>query len=132
VPGYHIAVGVVEHGDRLLITRRPPSGLLGGLWEFPGGKVRDGESPEEACRREIAEEVSLSVEVGARIARVKHAYTHFKVDMDVFRCRYTGGEVTLNGPTDFRWVVMEELEEYAFPRANHKFIPLLRDTPETP
>jgi A/G-specific adenine glycosylase len=127
VPHYHVAVGVVEDGDRMLITRRPPSGLLGGLWEFPGGKVRDGETAEQACQREIAEEVSLSVEVGDFVGRVRHAYTHFKVEMDVFRCRYAGGEIELNGPTDFRWVVHEELEEYAFPRANHKFIPLLRD-----
>lgn len=131
IPQYHVAVGVIEDGDRVLITQRPQSGLLGGLWEFPGGKVRSGESAEEACRREIAEEVNLTVEVGAFVGRVRHAYTHFKVEMDVFRCRYTGGKISLNGPTDYRWVVLEELDDYALPRANHKFLPLLRDGDDT-
>jgi A/G-specific adenine glycosylase len=127
VPEYHVAVGVVEDGDRVLITRRPQSGLLGGLWEFPGGKVQSGETAAEACRREIAEEVNLDVEVGEFVGRVRHAYTHFKIEMDVFRCRYRGGTVVLDGAIDHRWVVLEELDNYALPKANHKFIPLLRD-----
>ena len=100
--------------------------MLGGLWEFPGGKVTDGETPEEACRREIREEVNLEVEVGERVARVKHAYTHLRVEIEVFECRYAGGEVRLNGPTDHRWILLEETTRYAFPKANHKFIKLLR------
>ena len=130
IPEYRVAVGVVQDDDRVLITKRPRSGLLGGLWEFPGGKIREGETAREACRRELAEEVSLVVEVGELVTRVRHAYTHFKVEMDVFRCRYDGGEVTLKGPTDYRWVVLDELAQYAFPRANHKFIPLLRERSE--
>ena len=129
VPTQKIAVGVVRRDGRVLITRRAESGMLGGLWEFPGGKVADGETPEEACRREIREEVSLDVEVGERVARVKHAYTHLRVELEVFECRYAGGEVRLNGPTDHRWILLEETGRYAFPKANHKFIKLLRQEP---
>jgi A/G-specific adenine glycosylase len=132
VPSYQVAVGVVEDGDRMLITRRPPEGLLGGLWEFPGGKIEKDETPEQACVREIAEEVSLDVDVVEFVTRVRHAYTHFKVELDVFLCRYKGGKVALNSATDYRWITREEFEQYAFPKANHKFIPFLLDDARDP
>jgi A/G-specific adenine glycosylase len=79
VPKYHIAVGVIRKDDRILITRRQDDGLLGGLWEFPGGKVRRGERPEDACAREIKEEVNLTVDVTDYLTHVDHAYSHFKI-----------------------------------------------------
>ncbi|HEU4363866.1 MAG TPA: A/G-specific adenine glycosylase [Candidatus Krumholzibacteria bacterium] len=127
VPTQRIAVGVVARDERVLITRRAESGMLGGLWEFPGGKVGPDETPEEACRREIREEVNLEVEVDERVARVTHSYTHLRVEIDVFACRYAGGEVRLDGPTDHRWILLEETANYAFPKANHKFLKALRD-----
>jgi A/G-specific adenine glycosylase len=126
IPQYHIAVGVVFKNDRVLITRRKAEGLLGGLWEFPGGKIRDGESAQEACIREINEEVNLSVHIDRHLAQIKHAYTHFKIVMEVFCCRYKSGRVKLNGPVAFRWIGFDEFKKYPFPRANHKFIPLLK------
>ena len=126
VPEYRIAVGVVCRNDRVLITRRKNEGLLGGLWEFPGGKIAADEDPAVACVREIKEEVNLHVQAGEHLARVKHAYTHFKIVMDVYRCRYLSGRVKLNGPVDFRWISIAEIERFAFPKANHKFFPQLR------
>jgi len=124
-PQFHIAVGVVFKGDRVLITRRKAAGLLGGLWEFPGGKIKQGESVETACIREIKEEVNLKVRIDSHLTRIKHAYTHFKIIMEVFCCRYVSGKVKLNGPTAHRWIRIEEYKNYPFPKANHKFIPLL-------
>ncbi len=126
VPTVRVAIGVVRKGDRLLITRRRDEGLLGGLWEFPGGKLGSGECPEDGCRREIREEVGLAVEVEKHLARVRHAYTHFKLVADVFLCRWTDGRVRLGGPVDFRWIRAEEMDAYPFPAANHKFIHLVR------
>ena len=120
-PQYRIAVGVVFKNGRALITRRKPSGLLGGLWEFPGGKIQRGESPEAACIREIKEEVNLAIKVDSHLSRVKHAYTHFKIVMDVFCCSYVSGRVALNGPVDHRWINLQQLDNYPFPKANHKF-----------
>lgn len=125
VPTHHIAVGVVYKKDRVLITRRRPEGLLGGLWEFPGGKIGKKENAEQACIREIKEEVNLNVKIDSVITRVKHAYTHFKIVLDVFRCSYVSGRVKLNGPVDYRWVRLSEIDAYPFPKANLKFIPLL-------
>jgi len=120
-PEYHIAVGVVFKNGHVLITRRKPSGLLGGLWEFPGGKIQKGERPAAACTREIKEEVNLAVKVDSHLSRVKHAYTHFKIVMDVFCCSYVSGRVALNGPADHRWIKLEQLDDFPFPKANHKF-----------
>jgi A/G-specific adenine glycosylase len=126
VPLARIAVGVVDRSGRVLITRRAESAMLGGLWEFPGGKIRAGESAEAACRREIREETGLDVDVVERVAKVQHAYSHLKVKIDVFRCAYRGGRVQLKGPVDHRWILLEETGQYAFPKANHKFIPVLK------
>jgi len=126
-PLHHIAVGVVYKNDRMLITRRKPEGLLGGLWEFPGGKIGKDESPEAACVREIREEVNLKVAIESHVTQVKHAYTHFKVHLEVFTCQYVSGKVKLKGPVDYRWIVWQEIRQFPFPKANHKFIPLLRE-----
>ena len=123
VPLHPIAVGVVYRQGRVLITRRRDEGLLGGLWEFPGGKVRDDETPEQACVREIKEETHLRVGVTGFLKQVRHAYTHFKIKMDVFCCQYIAGEVQLRGPVAYRWIKLAEIGDFPFPKANHKFIP---------
>jgi len=125
VPEHHVAVGVVYRQDQVLIARRHPDGLLGGLWEFPGGKVGAAETAKEACVREIREELNTTVEVVYRLTRVRHAYTHFKIVMDVFCCRFLDGTIKLNGPVDHGWVAVDTLDRYPFPKANRKFIPLL-------
>ena len=131
-PTARIAVGVVARRGRVLITRRAETAMLGGLWEFPGGKIRAGESAEHACRREIREETGLDVDVIERVARVRHAYTHLKVEIDVFRCTNRKGRVRLNGPVDHRWILLEETGQYAFPKANHKFMAVLKEQAGTP
>ncbi|MDF1591466.1 MAG: A/G-specific adenine glycosylase [Desulfobacterales bacterium] len=130
VPTHHIAVGVVYKKDRVLITRRKSEGLLGGLWEFPGGKIKKKEDAQETCIREIKEEVNLNIKIDSFITRVRHAYTHFKIVLDVFCCSYLSGRVKLNGPVDYRWIRLGEIDDYPFPKANRRFIPLLE--PSTP
>lgn len=126
VPLFHIAVGVVFKNRRVLITRRSTEGLLGGLWEFPGGKIKTGETAPAACIREIKEEVNLTVSIREHLARVKHAYSHFKIVMDVFCCDYVAGRVKLSGPAAFRWIRPAEIDRFPVPGANHKFIPKLK------
>lgn len=127
IPEYRIAVGVVFKNHHVLITRRKPAGLLGGLWEFPGGKINANESAEQACIREIKEEVSLKVEIIDYLTQVKHAYTHFKIIVDVFRCRFLSGEVRLTEAEDYRWINLDDIDSFPFPAANLKFIPLLKN-----
>lgn len=124
-PEYRVAAGVVYKNGRILITRRKTEGLLGGLWEFPGGRVNEEEDAACACARKIREEVGLAVEIGAFLTRIKHAYTHFRVVVDVYRCRFRSGRVRLNGAADFRWIRPEEFEDYPFHTAHRKIIRLL-------
>jgi len=128
IPERQIAIGVVFRDGRMLVTRRTPDGFLGGLWEFPGGGIEPGESPEDACVREIGEETGISVEIGSHLTRIRHAYTHFRIVADVYLCRYRNGRMKLDGPIDYRWITLNEIDRYPFPKANHKFIPLLRET----
>jgi len=127
IPTHPIAAGIVRDGDRVLITRRKLDGLLGGLWEFPGGKVKEGESPEDACVRELREETGLEVRVDTHLTQVRHAYTHFKIEMDVFYCTYRGGQIRLDGPIDHAWVRPGDLDSYPFPGANLKFLPMIQN-----
>jgi len=126
VPTVHIAAGIVRKKGSVLITRRKLDGLLGGLWEFPGGKVAPQESPEQACIREIREETGIEAGNLEFLTRVFHAYTHFKIEMDVFFCDYISGRVMLNGPIDHKWVSTDQLDQFPFPRANLKFMDLIR------
>lgn len=125
VPLYHISTGVILKKNRFLITQRKPEGLLGGLWEFPGGKVQYPETPEQACLREIKEETNLTVKIDRHLTTVHHAYTHFKIKLDVFCCSYISGRVRLDGPVAHQWVTYKKISEFAFPKANLKFIPLI-------
>ncbi len=126
-PEYHIAIGIIFKDNRVLIIQRPTNGLLGGLWEFPGGRVNAGENAEQTCCRKIKEKLNLDVEVISRLIRIHHAYTHFKINMDVFECRLKAGEIILNGPADCRWIAAAEIDQFPFHAANHKFIPLLKE-----
>ena len=124
VPHHDIAVGLVfdDDRDRLLIQRRPDDGLLGGLWEFPGGKQEDGESMETACRREVREELGIEVAVEEAFYTLSHAYSHFKITLHAFRCRIEDGTPEAREDQPFQWVGLDELDDYAFPRANRRLI----------
>jgi A/G-specific adenine glycosylase len=123
VPHHDIAVGLVFDDDgRLLIQRRPDEGLLGGLWEFPGGKREAGESMEAACVRELQEEVGITVGIDAPFATLKHAYSHFKITLHAFRCHVEDGTPSSEEGQPLRWVAPEDLDDYAFPRANRRLI----------
>ncbi len=126
VPVVPVAVGVIRKGARVLITRRKNDGLLGGLWEFPGGKIDTNEKSDVACIREIKEEVGLEVKIDRFLTRIRHGYTHFKIILDVYLCHYLHGEVILNGPSDYRWITIDEIDRYPLPKANLKFIDLVK------
>ncbi|MEM6502899.1 MAG: A/G-specific adenine glycosylase [Cyanobacteria bacterium P01_C01_bin.89] len=127
LPHKVIGVAVIENDQgEILIDRRLEEGLLGGLWEFPGGKVEPGESMEECVKREIKEELALDIEVGEELIVVNHAYTHFKVSLHVHLCRYLGGEPKAIASQEVRWVTLDTIDQYPFPKANTKIIEALK------
>ena len=128
VPHYDVAIAVIRRNGRVLIDRRPPQGHLGGLWEFPGGKLQPGESVKHALVREAREEVALTVEPQRRLATVEHAYTHFRVTLHAFECRVLAGRARPLECDQVKWVALDDLDDYAFPRGSEKIIDiLLRD-----
>ena len=125
VPHYDIAVGIIWRGDEVLISKRRPEGLLGGLWEFPGGKIEAGETPPQALVREAREELGIEVGDARPFMVVHHAYTHFKVTLNVLHCRYLSGEPQCYGCAEWRWEIVPRLDAYAFPTANRKILAAL-------
>lgn len=124
-PEHRIVVAViVDEQDRMLVQQRPQDGLLGGLWEFPGGKVEDGERLKAALQRECKEELGVTVTVGPEIGTIRHAYTHFRILMTAYRCEIESGTVTTVLPT--RWITVNQIDELPFPKANHKLFPAIR------
>jgi A/G-specific adenine glycosylase len=123
-----VALGILVRGDgRILIQKRPPNGLLAHLWEFPGGKVLDGETPDTALIREFQEELELRVHRLDRLATLRHSYTSFRVTLHAFFCEPAerGQEPVPHAAVDVRWVTLDELRHYAFPAANKKLIRML-------
>jgi A/G-specific adenine glycosylase len=127
-PHYDVTAGVVWRGEQLLIAQRPLDGLLGGMWEFPGGKVEDGETLPGCLQRELREELEIEVQVGPQLTVVRHAYTHFRVTVYAFECLYDSpGEPTASGVEDWRWVALDQLDDYAMPVVDRKIVVVLRD-----
>jgi len=124
-PHYDIAAGLVWREGRLLIARRPADGLLGGLWEFPGGKRRPGEALEETCVREVREETGLRVTLAAPFMSIDHAYTHFRITMHLYHCLAGEGRPRALGCEAPRFVSVADLARYPFPRANRRAIDAL-------
>lgn len=112
VPHYLVTAAVIHRGGQVLIARRPSSGLLGGMWEFPGGKVEDGESLPDGLRREIDEELGATIEVGQPYGVYQHGYTHFKVTLHAFCCRLVRGEPQALHASELRWVGPGELASF--------------------
>lgn len=129
-PLYEVAVAVIVKGKRFFIQKRPDAGHLGGLWEFPGGKLEPGESPECGVVRECREEIAADLEIVGELARVRHAYTHFRIDLHVFVCRLRSGGVRPRQP--HRWIEASGIDRYPFPAADHRFFPRLRDYMRSP
>lgn len=131
IPHIEVAAGLVwdrprsSRGARLLITKRREDDMLGGLWEFPGGRREDGETLEECLARELAEELGIEVEIEAPFLTVKHAYSHFRITLTTFHCLHTAGEPRAIGCAEWRWAAPRDLDRYAFARADRRIIAAL-------
>ncbi len=120
-----VSIAVLRRGSEVFIQKRPPTGLMAGLWEFPGGKVEHGESPEEALRRELQEELDVQVDALEHLLTIPHAYTRFQVQLHCFSAEFKGEIPHLKSAVEGRWVAIHELGEFAFPAANLRLIEFL-------
>jgi A/G-specific adenine glycosylase len=126
LPHFDVTAAVIRKNGRVLIAQRPFGGRLGGLWEFPGGKVEPGETLPQCLRREIKEELGVRIKVGKPITSIDHAYTHFKITLHAFECELLSGKPQALQVQDFKWVRMSELEKYAFAKTDLRIIETLK------
>ncbi len=111
-PHYTVTAAVMRKGARVLIAQRPEDGLLGGMWEFPGGKLEDGEDLQACLKGEIKEELGVKIRVDKEVGVFQHAYTHFKVTLHAFDCELRQGQPKPIRANDVRWVTLVELDAY--------------------
>jgi A/G-specific adenine glycosylase len=111
-PHHTVTAAVIEREGKYLLARRPQEGLLGGLWEFPGGKVEAGETLEAALRREMREELGAAVRVGAPFGVYRHAYTHFRFTLHAFLCTLNGDEPRPLEAGALAWASPSEMPDY--------------------
>jgi A/G-specific adenine glycosylase len=127
-PHRDVTAGVILGTDgRFLITQRPLDAMLGGLWEFPGGKRRPGEELADCLQREIGEELEIEIGVGRLLCTVDHGFTHFHMTLYAFECQWLAGVPKCIGCTNWQWVTLDDLDQFPFPVADQKIIAFLRD-----
>ena len=119
-PHYRIAAGIIWKKNQILVAKRKESGLLGGLWEFPGGKIKTDETAVKCIIREVREELGVCVRPGAFLKQINHVYSHFSITLDAYHCDYLGGVPEALGCADWRWIFPGQIADLPFPRANHK------------
>ena len=133
-PHYDVVAGIIwqngvlpQDGGKFLIAQRPLNGLLGGLWEFPGGKQEPDETLLQALEREIREEMEMTIRAGQFLTSVKHAYTHFRITLHAFHAAHLAGEPQHIGVVDHAWVTLADLDKYAFAVTDRQIIAALRN-----
>jgi len=112
LPHYQLVAGIIQNCDTVLIDQRKYTDLLGGLWEYPGGKVEYGESLEEALIRELKEELDVFVSIKTKFGVYRHAYSHFKVTIHVFQVTINAGTPKPLESEKMEWVRISDLEKY--------------------
>jgi mutator protein MutT len=125
-----VSAGLVFRHGLLLITRRKPDAHLGGLWEFPGGKINEGESAEDCLKRELMEELGIEVEIKELIETVEHDYPEKSVRLKFFRCEWLRNEPKAVGCEDFAWIGQPQLANYSFPPADAQLLQKLQTMEE--
>ena len=126
LPHYNAAVGMVWKNNKVLISKRKESGFLGGLWEFPGGRVRPGESGSCCVIREVQKRLNVLVNPMCCVKKIRQTYSHFSISIDAYRCKYRSGRPRAMGYSDYCWVYPYEVHKFAFHRAGSKLFDVIK------
>lgn len=124
-----VAVALIDADGRVLLAQRPAGKQLAGLWEFPGGKIENDETPEIALIRELKEELGIDTSVSclSPLAFASHAYDDFHLVMPLYACRVWQGHVTAREGQSFAWAYPRDFDKYPMPPADIPLIPILRE-----
>jgi A/G-specific adenine glycosylase len=120
VPHYDVAAAVVLREGRVLVAQRNVDDMLGGLWEFPGGKCKEGETLPECLAREMREELGVNVKVEKPLITIEHGYTHFRITLHSFHCRLVSGDLRCLDCAAFRWLAPTKLDALPMSVADRK------------
>ena len=120
-----VTAAVIEKGDKILIAKRRLGRTLGGKWEFPGGKIEPGETPEECLKRELKEEFDVEAEIGPLLAVSKFTYCFIPIELLAYRVKYLSGDFKVNDHEEMRWVRPSELNLYDFLSADRPIVEML-------
>ena len=113
-----VVAAVLEKDGRYLITQRRATAVLPLMWEFPGGRVEDGETDANALKREVRHRLGADIEVGKLISFVSHPYEHYVVDLFLYECRLVGTTLEARNVHAFKWVTSAEFDQYPFTPAD--------------
>lgn len=128
IPHYTVTAAVIQRDEQVLIAQRPSNGLLGGLWEFPGGKLQPGEDLASCLQREIREELGAEIIIGGAVGTYRHAYTHFRVTLHAFHCTLVNGDDPQPLQVDdLRWVSPSDLKDYPMGKIDRQIARRLND-----
>lgn len=124
-----VACALIDPDNKILLAKRPEGKQLAGLWEFPGGKLEENETPEEALVRELKEELDIQVQPPclAPFSFASHTYERFHLLMPVYLCRKWQGTIKAREHSDLKWVSPNKLSDYDMPPADAPLKPMLRD-----
>ena len=125
IPAYNIVVGIIFKKNKFVISQRKPTGLLANLWELPGGKKYQHESAIDCLKREIKEEINISIKNPIYIGHIKHQYSHFKINIDFYCCSYYKGRAKALEAQQIKWICKKDINKFTFPTATHKLFKLL-------
>jgi 8-oxo-dGTP diphosphatase len=120
-----VTAAVIDRDGRVLIARRRSGDRFGGVWEFPGGKIEPGESPEESLRREIDEELGMAIEIGPCLGAFPYVSPAWSIELIAFRAVWTSGTMILREHDEVRWVAPGELASYPFAEPDRPIVHLL-------
>ena len=126
-PVFDVIVGMIYKNNNFLISKRKKDGFLGGLWELPGGKKKSKETQLDCLQREIKEELDIRVDVGEKIGKIKHHYSHFSINLIGYKCQYKKGKEKPLMSEKIKWIKMNNIDHFAFPKSTIKLFSLLGD-----
>ncbi len=131
IPHHIVSSAIIQRAGKVLIAQRPQDGLLGGMWEFPGGKIKPGEDLVSGLKREICEELGVDIQVGDAYGVYEHAYTHFRVTLHAFLCQLNGRKPQKLYHTNLVWVDIPALVDYPMGKIDRLISKALIDPPQS-
>ena len=122
-----VTAAILENDGRIIIAQRKRSDHLSGKWEFPGGKIEPGETPQACLARELKEEFDIGVTIGEYLGSNIHHYDHISIVLMVYRAAWISGTITMNDHKAYRWITVDQLNDFDFAPADIPFVDMLRN-----